>query len=72
MPGVIMVEAAAQLSRATGLRVIASGGVASLDDVRRACDAGLSGVIIGRALYDGLVALEDALSVGRCACTRSS
>jgi phosphoribosylformimino-5-aminoimidazole carboxamide ribotide isomerase len=59
-------DTAAQLARETGLHVIASGGVATLDDVRRACEAGLSGVIIGRALYDGKVALEDALSVVRC------
>jgi phosphoribosylformimino-5-aminoimidazole carboxamide ribotide isomerase len=48
-----------------GLNVIASGGVASLDDVRRTYEAGLSGVIIGRALYEGQVALEDALLVGK-------
>jgi phosphoribosylformimino-5-aminoimidazole carboxamide ribotide isomerase len=45
------------------LHVIASGGVASLEDVRQAYCAGLSGVIIGRALYEGQVALEDALRV---------
>jgi phosphoribosylformimino-5-aminoimidazole carboxamide ribotide isomerase len=46
------------------LHVIASGGVAGLEDVRRAYQAGLSGVIIGRALYEGQVALEEALRVG--------
>jgi phosphoribosylformimino-5-aminoimidazole carboxamide ribotide isomerase len=46
------------------LHVIASGGVASLVDVRQAYQAGLSGVIIGRALYEGQVALEEALRVG--------
>jgi len=58
------VEATARLARAAGLHVIASGGVAGLDDVRRAYEAGLSGVVIGRALYEGQVALEDALRVG--------
>lgn len=57
-------EATVQLALATGLNVIASGGVASLEDVRRAYGAGLSGVIIGRALYEGKLALEDALRVG--------
>ena len=56
-------EATAQLAQATGVHVIASGGVASLEDVRLAYQAGLSGVIIGRALYEGQVALEDALRV---------
>jgi phosphoribosylformimino-5-aminoimidazole carboxamide ribotide isomerase len=57
-------EATVQLAQATGIRVIASGGVADLEDVRRAYQAGLSGVIIGRALYEGQVRLHDALRVG--------
>jgi len=56
-------EVTVQLAQTTGLHVIASGGVASLEDVRWAYQAGLSGVIIGRALYQGQVALEDALRV---------
>ena len=43
------------------MEVIASGGIASLDDVRDVAEAGAAGVIIGRALYDGRVALADAL-----------
>jgi phosphoribosylformimino-5-aminoimidazole carboxamide ribotide isomerase len=54
-------EATVHLAEATGLNVIASGGVASLDDVRRAYEMHLSGVIIGRALYEGDLCLEDAL-----------
>jgi len=46
------------------LHVIASGGVSSLDDIRRAYQAGLSGVIVGRALYEGQIRLQDALQVG--------
>lgn len=53
------------VARATGLRVIASGGVASLRDVGRTHQAGLSGVIIGRALYEGDIDLQDALQMGR-------
>lgn len=49
------------LARESGLAVIASGGVGSLDDVRQARRAGLAGVIIGRALYAGAVELKDAL-----------
>ena len=56
------VEATVQLAQATGLHVIASGGVASLEDVRRAYQAGLSGVIIGRALYEGAISLKEALA----------
>jgi phosphoribosylformimino-5-aminoimidazole carboxamide ribotide isomerase len=59
------VDASCHLAQATGLHVIASGGVACLADVQRAFRAGLSGVVMGRALYEGAVRLEDALSMGR-------
>ncbi len=58
-------KATTQLALKTGLHVIASGGVASLEDVRQTYKAGLSGVIIGRALYEGQVALEDALLINQ-------
>jgi phosphoribosylformimino-5-aminoimidazole carboxamide ribotide isomerase len=60
----VNLEATAQLTRATGLNVIASGGVSCLADVQQTYQAGLSGVIIGRALYEGQVSLQDALRVG--------
>jgi phosphoribosylformimino-5-aminoimidazole carboxamide ribotide isomerase len=44
-----------------GAAVIVSGGVASLDDLQRAAEAGLSGAIVGRALYEGRVDLSQAL-----------
>lgn len=43
------------------LQVIASGGVHSLEDIRAARQAGLAGVIVGRALYQGDFTLEEAL-----------
>lgn len=55
------VVASQRLAAATGLRVIASGGVASLQDVQRVRAAGLGGVIIGRALYEGQIDLKEAL-----------
>jgi phosphoribosylformimino-5-aminoimidazole carboxamide ribotide isomerase len=55
---------------ATELPVIASGGVGSLDDLRalanlRSGDRLLTGVIVGRALYEGAFTLSDALNVVR-------
>ncbi|WP_374686370.1 1-(5-phosphoribosyl)-5-[(5-phosphoribosylamino)methylideneamino]imidazole-4-carboxamide isomerase [Promineifilum sp.] len=70
----VNVEATAELAHASGLDVIASGGVNSLDDIARlgAVAAGrgsgvgrVAGVIIGRALYDGKLDLADALTVAR-------
>jgi phosphoribosylformimino-5-aminoimidazole carboxamide ribotide isomerase len=52
------------LARAVPIPVIASGGVASVEDVRavRASPAGIAGVILGRALYDGRLAPEEAIA----------
>jgi phosphoribosylformimino-5-aminoimidazole carboxamide ribotide isomerase len=49
-----------------GARVIASGGVSSRADVRAACEAGLAGAIVGRALYEGRLGLREALEAARC------
>jgi phosphoribosylformimino-5-aminoimidazole carboxamide ribotide isomerase len=43
--------------------VVASGGVASLDDVRACAAAGLAGVIVGKALYEGRLALAEAVAL---------
>ena len=56
------VSSAITLQRETGLQVVASGGVSKLSDVRSANQAGLAGVIIGRALYEGDLALRDAIN----------
>ena len=47
------------LADASGLDVIASGGVHTLADVLAARDAHLAGVIVGRALYEGTVSATD-------------
>jgi phosphoribosylformimino-5-aminoimidazole carboxamide ribotide isomerase len=40
-----------------------SGGIASLDDLRRVSAAGAQGAILGKALYEGKLTLEQALSL---------
>jgi len=53
-----------ELLKATGLRIIASGGISSLDDISRLKkleDDGVTGVIIGKALYEGKFTLGEAL-----------
>jgi phosphoribosylformimino-5-aminoimidazole carboxamide ribotide isomerase len=52
-----------ELADVSGMDVIASGGVHALEDVMAACDANLSGVIIGRALYEGTINLKEALEI---------
>jgi phosphoribosylformimino-5-aminoimidazole carboxamide ribotide isomerase len=56
-------SASVALARETGLRIVASGGVGSLEDVRAAAGTGvLEGLVIGRALYDGVFSLREAFS----------
>jgi phosphoribosylformimino-5-aminoimidazole carboxamide ribotide isomerase len=55
-------EGTRDLARASGLKVIASGGVSSREDVHRARRARLAGVIIGRALYEGKLDLKAILN----------
>lgn len=64
------VEATFALAEATRIPVIASGGLASLDDIRRLLDADrvkLEGAIAGRALYDGTLDAKAALALIRAA-----
>jgi phosphoribosylformimino-5-aminoimidazole carboxamide ribotide isomerase len=56
-------QVAKHLSDQTGLSVIASGGTVILEDIVKVHTAGLSGVIIGRALYEGNFTLQEALHV---------
>jgi phosphoribosylformimino-5-aminoimidazole carboxamide ribotide isomerase len=58
------VEGAAAL-QALGAGVIASGGVASLDDLRRVRDAGLAGAIVGRAIYEGRFTVSEGVRVAQ-------
>ncbi len=57
------VEATEELVSRLNVGVIASGGVATLDDVRRLAAFPLEGIIIGRALYTGAIDLRAAIEV---------
>lgn len=62
------VEATVALARAVNIPVIASGGVAGIEDVHALLphvSDGIEGVITGRALYDGRLDLAEAITVGR-------
>ncbi len=64
------IEATMALAEAISIPVIASGGLASLDDVRALLKpehGRLAGAIAGRALYDGRLAPEEALALIRAA-----
>jgi phosphoribosylformimino-5-aminoimidazole carboxamide ribotide isomerase len=59
----VNVESTVALARAINIPVIASGGVKSVDDVRKLCevaDHGIIGAITGRAIYEGTLDLAEA------------
>jgi phosphoribosylformimino-5-aminoimidazole carboxamide ribotide isomerase len=58
-------DALVEMKAAVPLPVIASGGVCTLDHVRRLTAAGTHGCIIGRALYEGTLDLSEALSAAQ-------
>jgi phosphoribosylformimino-5-aminoimidazole carboxamide ribotide isomerase len=59
----VNVEATSQLASAINIPVIASGGVTDMNDIIKLNEtkqSGIEGVIIGRALYEGAISLEQA------------
>lgn len=65
MAGVNVADTVA-LAQATGMQVIASGGVSTLADITKLARSGdVAGAIIGMALYQKTFTLEDALSAAR-------
>ena len=58
----------AHLARASGLKVIASGGVKSISDIeelkKRESD-GVIGVIVGKSIYEGTLSLTEAIAASR-------
>ena len=51
-----------EMLAASAAPVIASGGIATLDDIRRVASIGCAGCIVGRALYDEAFTLPDAVA----------
>lgn len=55
------IAAVCEMAEATGKNVIASGGVSSLADLKAIAAKGISGAIIGKALYENRFTLKEAL-----------
>lgn len=63
MMGGVNIEATVTLARAVSIPIIASGGISRLEDIMALCavaDEGITGVITGRALYEGTLDLAAA------------
>jgi len=58
------IELTRRIAEASGIRVTASGGFSSLEDIERLCELepyGVDSVIVGKALYEGRLTLQAAL-----------
>lgn len=62
------IEQTKRLAEAGRVPVIASGGVGSIEHIRRLCGIGVWGVIVGRSLYEGKVDLREAIRVANEEC----
>jgi phosphoribosylformimino-5-aminoimidazole carboxamide ribotide isomerase len=51
--------------RFSDLKIIASGGVANLEDLKAIEKMGLNGAIFGKAFYEGRITLEDLKNYGK-------
>ena len=62
----VNVDETLRIARAVKIPIIASGGVSTLDDIRKLLpleNEGIEGVIVGRALYSGAIILKEAMRV---------
>ena len=59
------VERTKQLVETMDVPIVAAGGVTTVEDIKTLKTVGVSGVIIGRALYEGGITLTDALEAER-------
>jgi phosphoribosylformimino-5-aminoimidazole carboxamide ribotide isomerase len=62
----------AELAAAVPIKIVASGGVTTLDDVRRLMTSRVYGCIIGRALYEGQIDLASVLEITQTSGTTTS
>ena len=53
------------LSEKFGMQIIASGGVSSIDDVKKLREMDLYGAIVGKAYYTGAISLKEAVEVAK-------
>jgi phosphoribosylformimino-5-aminoimidazole carboxamide ribonucleotide (ProFAR) isomerase len=61
----VNLDATCEIARVSGLKLTASGGISSLEDIRSVAQigCGVDSVIVGKALYDGRFTIKEALSI---------
>lgn len=59
------IKAYERLSKINGLKITASGGISSLEEIKVLSQMGLYGAILGKALYENKISLKEAISVAK-------
>lgn len=54
-----------RLSKEFKMKIIASGGISSLDDIKKLADLGMHGAIIGKAYYTGAISIKEAIEAAK-------
>lgn len=54
-----------ELSKKFSMNFVASGGVSTIDDVKKLAELGIYGAIIGKAYYTGAISLKEAIEVAK-------
>lgn len=65
----VNIEQTCRIARESGLKVTASGGISSLEEIQRLKDrseCGVDSVIVGKALYEGRFTLKEAMGISDC------
>ncbi|WP_455630323.1 1-(5-phosphoribosyl)-5-[(5-phosphoribosylamino)methylideneamino]imidazole-4-carboxamide isomerase [Megamonas sp.] len=64
----VNVQATAEIARYSGVKVVASGGVSSIEDIKllkQYEQDGIEGVIVGKSIYTGSLSLPEALKIAK-------
>lgn len=59
----VNVQATAELANQSGMNIIASGGMATLEDVKAVKEKGIYGAILGKSIYSGTIDFKQALKI---------
>ena len=59
------IPAYCRLAKTRGLRIVASGGLTKREEIAQLAEAGVYGAILGKAMYEGVLPLKDALAAAK-------
>lgn len=59
----VAIDSTVSIQQESGLRIIASGGLSSMDELYQLRDRGVYGAILGRSIYNGAIELKEAIRV---------